>query len=235
MIDDGHGDDLLNLIVEVTGQARPDKVERVATARDRWVPGVNTLGRYGRWDFIEIDGPLECRERNSHPPRLAPGGSPHEPAQAATPSRRRRRSRRSSTRTSARTSRPTSCAGCSPTTSATRRRCSTRVTRASIRSSSGRARTSRTRPTSRCRSSRSTSRRRSHPRVIVENLRETAAAGEPEPELTLFDDFNGIDFEQLVDFYQHAGKLVEPADPRRLAARDDEPRREGGPQRARSR
>jgi len=42
-----------------------------------------------------------------------------------------------------------------------------------------------------------------HPRVVIENLRETAAAGEPEPELTLFDDFNGIEFEQLVDFYQH--------------------------------
>ncbi len=40
-----------------------------------------------------------------------------------------------------------------------------------------------------------------HPRAIVENLRRTAAAGEPEPELTLFDDFNGIEFEQLVDFY----------------------------------
>jgi adenine-specific DNA-methyltransferase len=42
-----------------------------------------------------------------------------------------------------------------------------------------------------------------HPQVIVENLRQTAAAGELEPELTLFDDFNGIEFEQLVDFYQH--------------------------------
>jgi adenine-specific DNA-methyltransferase len=40
-----------------------------------------------------------------------------------------------------------------------------------------------------------------HPRVIVENLRQTAAAGDPEPELTLFGDFNGIEFEQLVDFY----------------------------------
>jgi type III restriction enzyme len=56
-IDDGHGDDMLNLVVEVTGQARPDKVERVATARERWVPGVNALARYGRWDFIEIDDP----------------------------------------------------------------------------------------------------------------------------------------------------------------------------------
>jgi type III restriction enzyme len=58
ILDDGRGeDDPLHLIVEVTGQSRPDKVERVATARERWVPGVNALGRYGRWDFIEIDDP----------------------------------------------------------------------------------------------------------------------------------------------------------------------------------
>jgi len=56
-IEDGHGDDLLNLIIEVSGQFRPDKVERVATAREQWVPGVNALGRYGRWDFIEITDP----------------------------------------------------------------------------------------------------------------------------------------------------------------------------------
>jgi adenine-specific DNA-methyltransferase len=42
-----------------------------------------------------------------------------------------------------------------------------------------------------------------HPQVIIENLRQTAAADQPEPELTLFDDFNGIAFEELVDFYQH--------------------------------
>jgi adenine-specific DNA-methyltransferase len=41
------------------------------------------------------------------------------------------------------------------------------------------------------------------PRAIIENLRDTARAGEPEPELTLFNDFNGIEFEQLVEFYQH--------------------------------
>jgi adenine-specific DNA-methyltransferase len=42
-----------------------------------------------------------------------------------------------------------------------------------------------------------------HPRVIIENLRKTAKEGDPEPELTLFADFNGIEFEDLVDFYQH--------------------------------
>ena len=42
-----------------------------------------------------------------------------------------------------------------------------------------------------------------HPQVIVENLRQTAAAGGPEPELALFNDFNGIEFEDLIDFYKH--------------------------------
>ena len=43
-----------------------------------------------------------------------------------------------------------------------------------------------------------------HPQALVENLRDTAKAGEKEPELTLFDDFNGIDdFDKKVDFYHH--------------------------------
>jgi adenine-specific DNA-methyltransferase len=43
-----------------------------------------------------------------------------------------------------------------------------------------------------------------HPQALVENLRDTAKAGEDEPELTLFSDFNGIDdFDRKVDFYSH--------------------------------
>jgi len=42
-----------------------------------------------------------------------------------------------------------------------------------------------------------------HPKAIIENLRDTAKPGEQEPELTLFDDFNGIEFEDLIDFYAH--------------------------------
>ncbi len=43
-----------------------------------------------------------------------------------------------------------------------------------------------------------------HPQAIVENLRDTAKAGEAEPELTLFDDFNGLDdLEKITDFYHH--------------------------------
>ena len=45
-----------------------------------------------------------------------------------------------------------------------------------------------------------------HPQALVENLRDTAAAGQPEPELSLFADFNGIeDFDKKVDFYHHEG------------------------------
>jgi adenine-specific DNA-methyltransferase len=41
------------------------------------------------------------------------------------------------------------------------------------------------------------------PRVLVENLRETAAQPEEEPELTLFDDFDGLPELDMVEFYEH--------------------------------
>lgn len=41
------------------------------------------------------------------------------------------------------------------------------------------------------------------PRVLVENLRRTAARPDDEPELTLFDTFDGLDELEQVDFYQH--------------------------------
>jgi adenine-specific DNA-methyltransferase len=41
------------------------------------------------------------------------------------------------------------------------------------------------------------------PQVLVENLRTTATGGELEPELLLFERFDGLDFEELVDFYRH--------------------------------
>jgi type III restriction enzyme len=57
-INDGHGpDDLLNLIVEVSGAARRDKTAKVETARLLWVPAVNNHGGFGRWDFLEITDP----------------------------------------------------------------------------------------------------------------------------------------------------------------------------------
>ena len=41
------------------------------------------------------------------------------------------------------------------------------------------------------------------PRVLVENLRETAAKPEEEPELHLFETFDGLDELDLVEFYRH--------------------------------
>jgi adenine-specific DNA-methyltransferase len=46
-----------------------------------------------------------------------------------------------------------------------------------------------------------------HPQALVENLRQTAAAGEPEPEMTLFDQLTEIeDFDKRIEFYQHDDK-----------------------------
>ena len=54
-LDDGHGDeDLLNLIVEVSGAGRRDKERKVATTRDLWIPAVNGHGTFGRWAFVEV-------------------------------------------------------------------------------------------------------------------------------------------------------------------------------------
>ena len=41
------------------------------------------------------------------------------------------------------------------------------------------------------------------PRVLIENLRKTAKEGEIEPELTLFETFDGLSDLDLVEFYQH--------------------------------
>jgi adenine-specific DNA-methyltransferase len=41
------------------------------------------------------------------------------------------------------------------------------------------------------------------PRVLVENLRDTAAQPEGEPELTLFDEFDGLSELDLIEFYRH--------------------------------
>jgi type III restriction enzyme len=55
-LDDGRGtDDLLHLIVEVTGEKKREKEAKVTTAKTLWVPAVNNEGAFGRWAFLEID------------------------------------------------------------------------------------------------------------------------------------------------------------------------------------
>ena len=54
-MDDGQGeDDLLQLVVEIKGYRREDAKEKKATMNTYWVPGVNRLGAYGRWAFVEM-------------------------------------------------------------------------------------------------------------------------------------------------------------------------------------
>ncbi|MDD9984042.1 MAG: DEAD/DEAH box helicase family protein [Gammaproteobacteria bacterium] len=55
LVDDGHGDDdLLHLVVEIKGYRREDAKEKKDTMQTYWVPGVNGLRTYGRWDFVEF-------------------------------------------------------------------------------------------------------------------------------------------------------------------------------------
>jgi len=52
-------DDLLNLIVEIKGYRGEDAKEKRSTMDNYWVPGVNNLKKYGRWEFIEFTDVFE--------------------------------------------------------------------------------------------------------------------------------------------------------------------------------
>ena len=54
-IDDGTGEhDLLNLIVEIKGQEDGNSDDKKSTMETYWVPGVNNLQTFGRWDFVQL-------------------------------------------------------------------------------------------------------------------------------------------------------------------------------------
>ena len=63
LLEDGRGrDDLLHLVIEVKGyrgEDAKDKQEAMETCR---VPGVNRLGTYGRWRFVELRDVYTMRE-----------------------------------------------------------------------------------------------------------------------------------------------------------------------------
>ncbi len=52
-VDDGQ-DIPLNLIVEIKGFRGQDAQVKANTMRAYWVPGVNNLGKFGRWEFVEF-------------------------------------------------------------------------------------------------------------------------------------------------------------------------------------
>ena len=63
LLDDGRGrDDLLHLVIEVKGYRGEDAKDKQETMETRWVPGVNRLGTYGRWNFVELRDVYTMRE-----------------------------------------------------------------------------------------------------------------------------------------------------------------------------
>ena len=59
-IDMGAGEPL-NLIIEVTGQHDLGKEAKADTMRSLWIPGVNALETFGRWEYIEILDPWDAQ------------------------------------------------------------------------------------------------------------------------------------------------------------------------------
>ena len=55
------GENILNLILEVSGEARKDKAAKTATARNFWIPAINNHGAFGRWAFLEISDPWDMQ------------------------------------------------------------------------------------------------------------------------------------------------------------------------------
>ncbi len=53
----GSNDDIVNLILEVSGMPREDKVQKVNTIKNMWLPAVNGCGEFGKWKFLEITDP----------------------------------------------------------------------------------------------------------------------------------------------------------------------------------
>ena len=63
-VDDG-ADEPLNLVVEIKGKREDDARIKAETMRTSWIPGVNRLGDFGRWDFLELTD-IETMEENFH-------------------------------------------------------------------------------------------------------------------------------------------------------------------------
>ncbi|HMP05307.1 MAG TPA: hypothetical protein PJ982_03065, partial [Lacipirellulaceae bacterium] len=68
LVDDGRDPrpdgtpDLLHLVVEIKGYHREDAKVKKSTMETYWVPGVNQLRTYGRWDFAEFADVYEMEE-----------------------------------------------------------------------------------------------------------------------------------------------------------------------------
>jgi type III restriction enzyme len=57
----GADGELINLIIEVTGEKKKEKLAKVATAKNLWVPAVNNHTGFGKWAFLEITDPWDAQ------------------------------------------------------------------------------------------------------------------------------------------------------------------------------
>ena len=55
------GDNIVNLILETSGMEREDKVQKVNTVKNMWVPAVNNSDEFGEWTFLEITDPWDMQ------------------------------------------------------------------------------------------------------------------------------------------------------------------------------
>jgi type III restriction enzyme len=56
-------DDPLQLLVEVSGERNRKKEAKTSIAEAMWVPAVNNVGTWGRWDFVEIEDPWDAENQ----------------------------------------------------------------------------------------------------------------------------------------------------------------------------
>jgi type III restriction enzyme len=50
-------DEMINLVIEVSGETRKDKAAKVETAQLLWAPAVNNSKLFGSWAFLEVTDP----------------------------------------------------------------------------------------------------------------------------------------------------------------------------------
>nr|WP_322743690.1 hypothetical protein [Romeria gracilis] len=72
-VEDGRPDPL-NLIVEIKGYRGEDAKDKASTMQSYWIPGVNNLGSYGRWDFAEFQAVFEIESEFNQVVEAAVGG-----------------------------------------------------------------------------------------------------------------------------------------------------------------
>ncbi len=211
-IDDGDGrTNRSNLIIEVTGERKKDKEAKTATARTLWVPAVNNHGGFGRWAFLEITDPYDdCAEliRADGPRRCAgdhDGGRSDGTQEERPDPRPYRNSTPSATKRPARTSRPRNFATSSPTdeTDPAEDALSPRpVARPATRlEGEGRARPRTAR--SRCRPDLHPGSHRAPGHHRRRRGRKTTKPDNGGFLPGFFDDFEAMEFDHKVEFYQH--------------------------------